>query len=417
MTSRSSRWLGSSLFAALFATMFTSAAFAQGFCQRDNLDGPCCQPTQVALPQFPSRSGDIRFICFDGCAPRIDRNLCVDFGAPQPAQQGGALVCGVYLIRVQVKTCGAAAQVLWSGTMRAHYARNWLEVDNNGRQLGVWRFLLNGDLVPSQFLLQQAGQNQCVVPRCYFQFQRVYFTGYFDYARDCQTGQWTTAGALNHDKDFIDHAGFTVRPAPAGGFHPTRSFDFVWPSAGFMTDPVNGPFSQGQVQPLQESFRKNNWPTVPNICLFEEPVGGGGINPINQYCPCSALPIAPLQYADTNVDVVGQCGSQVVPANGAPLPFIQKKIGFWSNPNAYPGIEYLRIDQGFLNHRDGCNPANLGNQWFEGVETLRGFQTMSYTGIVLGQQFEDWGSSNGVGGAVLIGAPHVTWFLTDFNMF
>ena len=66
---------------------------------------------------------------------------------------------------------------------------------------------------------------------------------------------------------------------------------------------------------------------------------------------------------------------------------------------------------------DGCNPAGqIVRQWFEGVETLGGFPANSFTGIVLGPQFEDWGSSNGLGGAPLIGAPHVTWFLADFNM-
>jgi hypothetical protein len=414
MTSRWCRPIAQSLLS--FAAVLALAVPASAQCMPDNLTGPCCQPTNVNLPQFPPIQDQVRYICFDSCNTRLDRPLCLSLGQPRPAPQNGALVCGVYLIPVTVRTCGAAGQVLWSGTMRAHYSRNWIETDPAGTALGVWRLLLNGDLIPSATVINAGANNPCILPPCFRQYQKVYFTGYVDYAFDCANGRWTSAGALDHEKDCIHHAPFSARPAPLAGFHPTISYDFVWPSAGFVVDPANIPPSAGQVQPLQEAFRKNNWPTSPQICLFEEPVGGGGISPIAQMCACNTAGVNG-QYIQTNVDVVGQCGSQVVPASNAPLPFFQKRIGSWTMPAPFPGPEVLLIDLGFLVHRDGCNPAAPPTQqFFEGVETLRGYPAMSYAGVVLGLQFEDWGSANGIGGATLIGAPHVTWFITNFNM-
>jgi hypothetical protein len=381
-------------------------------CAPDLLDGgACCQQAQVNLPNFPAHSDRVRFITFQDCQTRIDGEVCIDLSAPIPAQLNGVTVCGIYLIRFQIKTCSATPQVLWSGTMRAHYARNWLETDPAGNAWGVWRFLLNGDMVPSQFLLGLFGNNQNVVPRCYHQFGRVFWHGYVDYAFDCGNNVWRSAGALNHEKDFVHHDGASQRP---GVFHPTRSFDWVWPSLGFVVDPSSGPVSIGQGSTF-ESIRKNNFALAPSVCQFEERIVQANVTPLSPLCPCASASPS-LQYIPTDANGMSGCNTSFRTSPNVPFPFFQKRIGSWTDPTTFPGFEFLLFDMGFIDYIDGCGPGFPTQQFFEGVETIRGWPAMTYTGAPLPLQFEDWGSSNGLGGAVLFGAPHVTWYLINLNL-
>ena len=117
----------------------------------DNLDGgPCCAPAGVVLPSFPKILGtDARWLAFDNCNLALNKGYCVDLGKPQPLMAGGAIYCGQYNIRLQLRDCPTGV-LHWSGGLRAQYSRNWQESSIPGAvNLTVWRFIVNGDLVPS----------------------------------------------------------------------------------------------------------------------------------------------------------------------------------------------------------------------------------------------------------------------------
>src|SRR5262249_28503243 len=151
-------------------------------------------------------------------------NVCVDLGAPAPARLSGSAVCGIYLIRATVRTCNASNRiVLWSGLMRAQYSRTWGETQG----FQVWRFLVNGDLVPSPFLLSRYGRNACAVAPCAAANQNhIHVSGFVDYALACGSGRFDVALALGHECDRYEHSG-TARP---GTFHPTRAYAWVAPA-------------------------------------------------------------------------------------------------------------------------------------------------------------------------------------------
>lgn len=404
------------MFLAMFLmTVVAAPAWAQ--CGPDGLDlGPCCQTAPLTLPQFPPVTQDIRFICFSGCQPRIDGRICVDIGPPIPVMIGAAPICGVYTMRFTIRTCAAAPRVLWTGTIRAHYARNWMEQTSPAPppNTEVWRFLLNGDLVPSSFLVQQFGNNNCVVPRCFFSFQRVHFWGYIDYARDCQTGQFAAAWALKHGCDNYEHGPGSLRP---GVFHPDDSYVFLGPSAGFVTFPaIVPPPSVGPI--IQEDVRRNGWETAPAICRFEERVEGGVFQTIREFCPC-ALPgqIGPPQYIESLVEGGAVCGSSFVTDTAAPPPITQQRIGSWTIGTAFPGSEFLLLDEGFLRYTDGCT-GTTSPQYFKGVETIGGFPAFTFAGAPLGRQFEDYGSANRspASPTPVIGIPYISFYILNLNL-
>jgi len=399
--------------AILAAVAFGPAAPpARAQCVPDLLDTqPCCTLVTPNLPVIPPISQSARFVCFRDCSPQINQNLCVDIGAPQPVIVNGP-VCGVYLIQFKIKTCGSN-QVLWQGKMRAHYARNWLENDPGGNVYGVWRFLLNGDLKSTAFLLgSSAGTNPNVVPACRASFGGIYVGGYVDYAFDCNNATWTAAWTLNHDCDKIHHQAGSPRPAPSSGFHPTRSFTFLGPGAGFVVDSATTPTPVGPIG--NEALRRNDWSTIPNICRGEEQVGGF-LNQLGSFCTCSGSPAANAQYDLADVSTMGACGSgSFASALG---PYYQKRIGRWTSPAVFPGLEHLTLGMGDLDYSNACNLL-VTTEFFEGVGTLGGFTATAYTGTPLGRTFLDLGSSNRSPTNMQrrAGVPHVTQFVMNLDL-
>jgi hypothetical protein len=397
-----------SSFAALLALLALAlcAPPARAQCNPDGLDGgPCCQPALAALPQFPAISSQgIRFICFDNCKTVLNAGYCVDIAQPTPILMGGGVVCGVYRTAFNVKLCGTST-ILWTGKLTSHYSRNWQAFGATpGAVFTVWRFLLNGDLFPTSSL----PTHPFFRPACQGTYPGVYFTGYIDYALDCASGTWQVAWSLDHGCDGIHHAPGTARP---GAFHPTRSFDFVGPGAGFLPVPGGPATSMGTI--FQQAVRWNNWTASPSICTFEEPAQGTFQAVQPGFCKCGSGPTG--QYVMTFVNANGACGTTVNP--GANGPFLQKKIGRWSNLNVFPGDEALRFDFGWLQYRNACTGA-LTQEWFEGVESLRGYAKFDFQGLSLGNQFEDLGSANlsNSSQAVRIGAPHVSYYMLNFNL-
>jgi len=96
---------------------------------------------------------------------------------------------------------------------------------------------------------------------------------------------------------------------------------------------------------------------------------------------------------------------------------MQKRLGSWTNPNVYPGVQTLLFDFGWLDYRDGCTGASTP-EWFEGAETIGGYPAFEFTGVNLGRQFEDIASCNLAPSAPVpfIGAPHVVNYILNLNM-
>jgi len=374
----------------------------------DNLDGgPCCSSASVNLPVFPPQSGDSLWICFDNCAPAFQRPFCVTIGKPKPVATAGALVCGEYTIRFQLKDC-ATNLLHWSGGVRATYSRTWQESTTAGlAPLTVWRFIINGDLVPSA----NVPNNPFEKPASLNQYSRLYVSGHIDYALDCATNTWRVAWALNHECDQVHHNSQSVRPAPAGGFDPGKSFSIVGPGTGFVPAPNNTLVSDGPIN--QGSFRWNNWAAAPAICTYREPAQGNFIAN-TPFCLCGPS-TAGAQNIDSTVFASGMCGSAVSPApNGR---FTQKRIGMWTNPAVFPGVEHLLFDFGDLRLANPCT-GTQSIEWYEGSETIGGYPAFDITGVALGRQFEDLGSCNtsAVSTNRRIGAPHVVYSILNFNM-
>lgn len=398
----------------LISAIFVTQPPVNAQCGPDNLDSaPCCTPIAAALPVFPAISQGSKYVCFRDCGTVVNQNLCVDIDPPQPVNSGG-IVCGVYTIKYKIKLCGNGT-VLWRGTLRAFYARNWQEIDASGQAHGVWRFLLNGNFSATPFL-QSSPQwlSPNVGPACYSIYNNIYVTGYIDYSFDCSSNTWAAAWGFQHDCDTIHHPPGSARPAPAGGYHPTRSFVFVGPSAGFVVDPLLTLTAAGNVG--DEAMRWNDWAAIPNICLTEERASGQ-VQLVNAGCPCSTIPGAPSQYDEFSVNIAGGCGSfaQSQPAPGVPLR--QKRIGYWTNPAVFPEMEHLSFASGDLNYGNGCNLL-VGIEFFEGVGTVGGRFAVGYNGVVLDRAFLDLGSANRnpTNLARHVGAPHVTQHFLNLNM-
>ncbi|MFN0007835.1 MAG: hypothetical protein ACKVXR_07995 [Planctomycetota bacterium] len=388
---------------ALFAILALAAPPAQAqVCAPDGLTGPCCALATANIPAIPALQLDCRSICFNGCNVSQQFLDCVNLGALVPATSGGVTLCGVYDLRFRVKTCGTA-NFLWNGVLKAHYTRTWQEIPAVGANpLQVWRFVVNGDLLPTALL----PTGPCRKPSCTSNYTRVYFSGHMDYAFDCASGVWSVAFAITHGCDGVHHQPGTVRP---GVFHASRSFSIVGPGSTFVPA-VTGPRSDGQV--TGEGFRWNNWPASP-ACTFEEPAGGGFFA-TTESCFCTAG--GPNQYISTMVDIRGACNSHAI-SNTPFGTYTQKRIGSWTAPGTFPGLEFALFDFGWLTYANGCTMVNT-TEWVEGGETVGGFPAFDLAGAAILPEFEDLGTCNNstTNPAPRIGGPHVSNYMIYLNL-
>jgi len=393
---------------AAAALVLSLAPSARAQCVPDGFDSlPCCTPMSPTLPTFPGiASATSKFICFRDCAIQVNQNLCVTIDPPLATP-----ICGVYTIRFKVRQCGGTMPILWQGNLRAHYSRNWQEA-NTAMNFGVWRLLVNGDMKATSTLTSNilwASPN--IQPACYSTYGGIYVSGYIDYAFDCTASTWTAAWALNHECDRYAH----IPGQPRGGaYHPTRSWTFLGPGAGFVVNTTTTLTGAGPVG--HEAVRWNDWSTLPNICRAEEH-SGGQIGSLGSLCPCSSSPGAPGQYENTSLNVVGTCGSFSRTSPAPNLALLQKRIGQWTNGAAFPGVEYLNIVQGDLDYMNSCT-AGFSVEYFEGVTTLGGFPASDYSSAPLGRQQMDLGSSNRSPSSMVrrVGVPHVTQYLINVDM-
>lgn len=395
---------------SLVVVLALAAPPARSQCGPDGLDGgSCCsQLNSATIPTtIPSFGIDCRWLCFNGCNVSLNSLDRVQLSRPFPATTpgGGPFLCGVYNIRFVVRD-GVTNTSLWSGILKAFYSRTWQESSVAGApNLQVWRFIVNGDLLPTAALLPMG---PCRRPACLNNFTRCYFSGYIDYAYDCSSGGgWKAAFAVSHECDSIHHATGTARPAPASGLHPTHSFSIVGPGATFVPA-VAGPWSDGPIS--AGAVRQNLWAPA---CPPEEPATGSFLAG-GESCFCTAT--GPAQYINTfAVSVNGACGSSVS-THGIPAFFFQKRIGSWTNAALFPGIEFVLFDFGPLYYLNGCSMTET-QEWFEGGETIGGYPAFDLTGVQLDPEFEDLGSCNNstTNPAKRVGAMHYANYIMNFN--
>ena len=387
--------LSQSLLAAVLAC-FTFAPTSSAQCppRPDRLDGgPCCTPTFDGLPRFPNFTQDVLGICWKDCDVESTDGCFAEWRIhKQKFSDGGMRPCGVRSAALRLRD--SAGSIKWRGRIYMTYSRTWQENPTSG-DLQVWRFLINGDLRPTA----AAGNPPCPVPPCASQNgNRVRYTGYLDYARDCN-GEWQTAWMLTHACDQIDHAPGFPR---AGSYHPDRSYTFVGPGASFVP---------GSLQPAEggaggfEALRRLNLPipgmTGMTTCEYEEQAQHS-LTPIQNFCLCGQQGAEP-QFTAADLFVSGACGSLL--QSGGLLPgFISMGLGMWIDPTRYPGLEVLRWNAGGYQYDDPCVGATTEEVWF-GVTTIRGYdarQVLS-TGVgpMLPGTFIDQSSSIRQNGTVM----------------
>lgn len=404
-----------SLFLALPLVFSALAPSAAAQCiTPDNLDcGPCWTPAQAVLPQFPAITQDSLNICWQDCTPTTSP-IVAKWGRPRPASTATIPpLCSVFIARLDVND--AAGTALWTGPMRMWYSRTWFESDGGVQRYQVWRFLVNGDL---RALL--AAGTPCPIPTCAAAFGgRVHYRGYVDYAVDCATGVFSMAWALDHGCDRLHHAPGYPR---AGVFHARRSYTMVGPLAGFVATtalPIEaGPITDEAFRPLDLSVL----PASGNVCINEERVTQGFINPLQQLCYCAGAAGGAPQFAQSDIGAQGACGTSLSTSPAAfPSGFISKAIGMWTLPGIYPGPEILRINVGGYNYQDPCRPR-ASQEFFYGVTTFRGFNPSRINcgggiGAPLPFTFVDQGNSLRFPGfAPLQNTAYVSDIILNFNL-
>lgn len=377
----------------------------------DNLDGSaCCAPTNERLPKLGTIAQQSLDICWSDCGIAGVGN-CIAKWKPQLLSSTTGFNCGVSVWTLRLTD--AIGTLKWSGKMLLTYSRTWQEIDPSGQAVQVWRYLVNGDLVPTP----AAGVIPCPVPPCAPAFGAVRYTGYIDFAETCGVAGQQIAWMLTHACDPIDHAPGFPR---AGAFHPGRSYTFVGPAAGFV--PATVVPTEGTPGSPFESIRRLNWPVPgtagPVTCELEERAFHV-LNPVAPLCFCSVgLPVS-AQWALGNLTANGSCGTAIGTPGGPLLPgFLSMGIGTWTNPNLYPGVQALRWNAGQYNYFDACSGAALQEIFF-GVTTIGGFPASQVlttgVGAALPPTFIDQGSSVRAGGGLVMNIPYRTDRVINLN--
>jgi len=381
--------------ATVFVLAFAAAGAARAQCPvPDGLDGGgCYAPATATIPAFNGIEQSSLAICWRSCTLDSTSEIRARWGRFRPAQRPPIPpLCSVFVSRLDI--LDAAGSAAWSGAMRVWYSRTWFESSNEGRDLQVRRYLVNGDLTA----LVAAPGLACGVPVCAASFaNKIHVSGYIDVAAFCGSGLTFIAWALNHDCDMISH----VAGYPRGGsFHGTLSWTFVGPAAGFVPStgvaPEVGASASEAFRPLDLAPKVTGMPPSGDICLFEERLDNAAIPAGTAFCPCPDATFE-NQYVQSTLDALSNCSSSIVSGvGGFPDGFISKSIGAWTDGSLFPGEESLRINFGGYRTVEPNRPRDAF-QVFYGVTTAGGFAARSVTaggvGDELGRVFVDQGNA------------------------
>ncbi len=413
--SKSKKWqlaMVATLLAALFVGM--GAADAKAQCGTpDGLDfnGVCCEPGDLQLPDFPEMKQNIRYFTWRRCNLGRNKAICADIGRPFPLVRpdGTPAGCGTFNIPFKMRTCGGQMFELFSGVLNGTYSRTWLEDTvpaQQGLETQVWRILINGDLRVSDFIASTPTGLNPHIPQCYHDFdQNVYWAGYIDYRLDCTNGRWTVQWVIDHSCDRYHHNSDSGRPAPAAGYHPDFSYNFAGPSTFVPTLAI--PFSEGPL--VQENVRSLIYgPQGPVLCLRDEPIEGGFIQPIEEFCVCDGN--AP-QYAFTDYSGGSICGTFFQTDTAGSKQYVQKRVGFFPPMVAGGPQKAVLIKMGDMIYGEGCTGIT-SEEYFEGVEIIGGDPAFTFGPggalVPLAKDFDDDASSNDFNGERIKGIPHIS---------
>jgi hypothetical protein len=359
----------------------------------DGLNGPCCAIVTANLPSLPAINVPGTTICYDNCNPQPKDCARVELAAPVPVG------CATFDLPIKVSDCGGLPIV--GSTLRLDYTRTWSESTAAGavdRQ--VWRFVAKGDVS----LGSTGPAPACAKPTCLQSYTTAFYYGYVDYALDCATGLWETAGMLFHACDFFIHQqGLSDKP---GTWHPGRSYAIVWPDTS--ANPfVPGAFSMPGGFVMSEAMRETGLGLTPPACMAEEPIVQGSLIPLGSACLCP-FALLPPQLTASVLSGTGACIDPTgVPGSFATLNafpttpwfhMMSHSIGAWTTGASYPGPERIWADEGLFLYHDPC-PTVPGTveDWSEihyGATTQGGYPVFSVDPTqVLSQRFVDLASN------------------------
>lgn len=349
----------------------------------DNLDGPCCTPTQPTYPNLQDFVHEAKSICWANCDVESEQGCIAQWRFPT---SNVPVSCRVD--RAVLRLVDAAGDVKWRGRLSVQYSRTWFEADSTvGAELQVWRYLLNGDMRPRQ------GATPCPVPPSALAHNnRVKFTGYIDLARNCATGERSYAWMLTHGCDAIDHvAGF-----PRGGtFQPERAYTFVGPGPSFVATPLVPAEGGGGIGSVR---RVDQIPGTFGLTCFSRERIDHFLQPEDEFCLCQQ---GTPQWQFSNVQASGGCGSTALTGSTVLPGFISMGIGGWTDPTTYPGNELLRWNAAGYQYFDACENAQRDEVFF-GVTTIEGFPAFDVnTFTPLPATFVDQGNAQRNGSPVL----------------
>jgi len=375
---------------ALWFALVAAAPAALAQCPTpDGLDGGACWgPATAVIPEFAGAEQTGVRITWRNCAVEDMAQLRARWGRFRPAERPGIPpLCAVFVARLDLfePLSGALA---WTGAMRLWYSRTWLETTAEGRDLQVWRYLVNGDLAPRV----GAGTPPVGIPPCESAFgNKVQFTGHIDVARNCPSGPTFIAWSLEHGCDGLAHVGGFPR---AGAFHADRSYSIVGPAAGFVPSGAlaseSGVAAYEAIRPLDLS-KVTQVPASGDVCLFEERMEGAIVTPQGDFCPCPDSTGA-TQYRQSTVDFRSICGTTMSVVGGFPDGLVSKSIGSWTDASTFPGEESLLANVGGYRVVEPCRPRDQF-QIFYGVTTHGGFEPRSISGGFLPRTFIDQGNA------------------------
>jgi hypothetical protein len=191
---------------------------------------------------------------------------------------------------------------------------------------------------------------------------------------------------------------------------PDAFLTVVGPDAGFVVAPRTRNQSNGRSR--SRRLRKNNWAASPQICTFEEACTGA-FQALNQFCLC--IRPASRSTSRRHVNAAGACGQRCLAERESACSSRSGSDAGRIRPSTGQPVRPLRFR--WLSTLDGCTGRG-SQEWYEGVETIRGYLAYDFAGNPLGNQFEDLASSNlsPTSPAPRIGAPHVAYWILNFNM-
>ena len=348
----------SALLLFVLVALCTAPVSAQCF-MPDGFDAPgCCVNVMPTLPQFQQGILTAQFACLFNCdvEETADCEIAIGNQIMLPS------FCDTPFAPIQI----FSGDFNVSNTfMIMKYSGSWEEINANGQNIQVWRFLVNIEMVlnPSSTTVP----TPCPIPPCQANAgKRIFFVGHLDYIRPCIAGVTVpprpAAISLTHYCGRFSHQPWSACPLMAPDSHPERTYAFVGPT----------PFQWGgatvpQVTPNNQTISSDRstdisiTPLLSQDCFNRNPASNVVMQTVNQTCFC-ADPTVPAQPLWHELDFRFQyrCGmmapNQFMPVGFPtylPTGMAAFNLGKYIGPE-YPGDESLSTMIGVAFAPDIC---------------------------------------------------------------